>query len=78
MVASKRWHTVANVELDTRTADERRIEDLMLALVIGRTRPQMYGPRTAEVMRKIVTECPARLPWELEWDEDHERTSFDL
>jgi hypothetical protein len=64
----RRWHTVACVELDTRTADEKRVEDLMLALVIGRTRPMMYGPRTPEVMRKIISESPTRLPWE--WSDE--------
>ena len=68
----RRWHTVAHVELDTRSADERRVEDLMLAMVIGRTRPQMYGPRSPEVMRRIVTECSTRLPWELDWSEREE------
>jgi hypothetical protein len=58
------------VDLDTRSADEKRVNELMLALVIGRTRPQMYGPRTPKVMRKIISECPARLPWE--YGDDYE------
>jgi hypothetical protein len=66
------WRTVAVVELDPRSADEKRVQDLMLGLVIGRTRPQWAGPRTPEVMRKIISECSARLPWELEWSDDKE------
>jgi hypothetical protein len=62
--ANRKWRTVAHVQLDPRSADEKRFEVLMLGLVIGRTRPQMYGPRTPEVMRKIISECPAQMPWE--------------
>jgi hypothetical protein len=58
--------------LDTRTADERRVSDLMLAMVIGRTRPMMYGERTPEVLRRIVSECPARMPWAIDWSDDNE------
>jgi hypothetical protein len=66
----RKWRTVARVNLDTRTADEKRVEELMLAMMIGRTRPMMYGERTPEVMRRIVMECPARLPWELDWSDE--------
>jgi hypothetical protein len=35
----RKWRTVAHVELDTRSADEKRVNELMLAGYIGRTLP---------------------------------------
>jgi hypothetical protein len=67
----RRFQNVQAKELvaDTRTADERRVSELMLAMVIGRSRQQMHGTRTPEVMRRIVEECQTRLPWEIpDWE----------
>lgn len=66
----RQWRTAAHVELDTRSSDEKRFNELMLGMVIGRTRPMMYGERTPEVMRKIISECSTRLPWE--YGDDHD------
>jgi len=48
---------------DQRTAAERRVSDLILAGIIGRTRPGWAGERTAEVMQEILRNSPP-LPWE--------------
>jgi hypothetical protein len=65
-----KWRPGTQRDLDTRSADEKRLNELMLAGLIGRTRPMMYGERTPEVMRRIVMECSARLPWQIEWNDD--------
>jgi hypothetical protein len=67
----RKWHTVAHVDLDTRSAAKKRVNEMMLAGMVGRTRPMMYGERTPEVMRRIVMECSARLPWESDdWSDE--------
>jgi hypothetical protein len=62
-----------NVELvaDRRSAAERRVDELILALVIGRTRPMWAGERTAAVMHEILRNSPP-LPWEIQWSDDHD------
>lgn len=51
---------------DRRTFLERRIDLMMLTLTIGRTRPQWAGPRTPDVMARIIKETgPYRAPWEM-------------
>jgi hypothetical protein len=60
---------VREVRADPRNFLERRIDDLQLALIIGRVRAQVHGPRTLRVMAEI---CEATkdvaLPWEIEWE----------
>jgi hypothetical protein len=59
------WRASRTRELiaDRRTAAERRVSDLILAGIIGRTRPMWAGERTAEVMQEILRNSPP-LPWE--------------
>lgn len=56
---------------DTRTAAQRHVDELILAGIIGRTRPMWAGERTAEVMQEILQHSPP-LPWTIEWEDDHE------
>lgn len=57
------------VRLDKATAAERRIGELMFALLLGRTRPQMYGRRG-----RLLIEQTAHLilPWQIGDYEDGE------
>lgn len=63
------WQVTARIETDGRTGLQRRVDELILALVIGRTRPLMYGERTESVMREIARNSPP-LPWTIEWNDD--------
>jgi hypothetical protein len=58
---------------DNRNFLERRVDDLMLGLIVGRTRQQMHGERTLKALAEI---CEATkdewLPWEIEWSDEHE------
>jgi len=62
------WARGSAVELiaDPRDYLTRRIAELELGMVIGRSRPMMYGTRTDAVKAKIIDECDVRLPWELD------------
>jgi hypothetical protein len=51
------WQAGEARQLDGRSADAKRVAELELHGRIGRTRPQMYGPRTPEVLREIVEAC---------------------
>jgi hypothetical protein len=68
---SRKWQSVGSTELtaDRRDYNTRRVDELMLGMVIGRTRAQMHGTRTPEVMANIVRECNVQLPWELDDNE---------
>lgn len=58
------WSVTSEAEIES--ALERRINDLMLALVIGRNRPQWAGPRTEDVKWQLIEACfTERLPWEM-------------
>lgn len=46
---------------DKRTPVERRFDDLMLAMVIGRARPSWAGERGEQLLNETAG---VRLPWE--------------
>ena len=57
------WRITSEVEITD--ALENRVNDLMLALVIGRSRPQWTGPRTEDVKWRIIDATfHELLPWE--------------
>ena len=51
----------ARVNLDPRSPAERRIAELMLGMILGRSRPQMYGDRGQQLLDETANE---KLPWE--------------
>jgi hypothetical protein len=58
---------------DPRNFIERRFDDLTLALLINRSRPQMCGPTTLQAMAELVEVTRDEvLPWEVsdEWIRD--------
>lgn len=68
------WSVTSRIELLADDVLDRRIRDLELALVIGRSRPQWTGPRT-EVVKWQIAEATfyERLPWEIDdGSPDHE------
>lgn len=67
------WSATSRVELANTDKLEDRIRDLQLALIVGRARPQYAGERTEDVKWRIAEATfHERLPWEIEWESDHD------
>jgi hypothetical protein len=60
--ANRKWQVRYSANLDTRTPREKRLNDLMLAGIIGRIRPQMYGERGQQLLDETAD---LMLPWEI-------------
>jgi len=67
----RKWQRGGGRELiaDPRDFLTARVDELMLGMIIGRSRPMMYGERTLRVKAQICEEIKVKLPWELDDDE---------
>jgi len=66
VIGRRKWQVRHVAHLDVRTPREKRLSDLALAMVLGRSRPCWAGPRDANAVEAILDATASeRLPWEI-------------